>query len=429
MSAAAGITGDTSDPVSGNNLATLTRSVTVAADLRVWLSGPAGVFPGGVLTYTLSYRNAGPADAPGVILTQTLPTGTSWGGMISGAAPARVAGGQVGWDIGPVPAGAAASMQFTANTALDAAGTLTANAQVTSSAADPRPTDNLAAASTTVNPLADLQLSHVPAATTLTAGGRITFTLTYTNSGPSNATSVILTDTLPAGLSWGAMVSGPSPASTSGGQLRWNLGSVGRGQHASLTFYATAPATASGSFVSRAQVSSAATDLRPLDNFADATVDLAQSALLVSIAPHLQSVASGGTASFTIYVTNTSGTKLTSLVVTDPLVTGCEWTANHLNAYTSDTRTCTRTGVTADFTHTVRAQATSGSITLVATDQATVRVRVHRRWAGRPGHGQPVGHGPIHRYHRARGVAAHHLYLDGERADAAGACGAPLSDR
>lgn len=187
---------------------------------------------------------------------------------------------------------------------------------------------------------------------------------------------MILTDTLPAGLSWGGVVSGPSPASTSGGQLRWNLGSVGRGQHASLTFYATAPATASGSFVSRAQVSSAATDLRPLDNFADATVDLAQSALLVSIAPHLQSVASGGTASFTIYVTNTSGTKLTSLVVTDPLVTGCEWTANHLNAYTSDTRTCTRTGVTADFTHTVRAQATSGSITLVATDQATVRVRV-----------------------------------------------------
>src|SRR5260370_632429 len=52
----------------------------------------------------------------------------------------------------------------------------------------------------TCNP-ADLSITKTAPATVV-AGNQLTYTITVTNNGPSNATNVIVTDTLPAGVNF-----------------------------------------------------------------------------------------------------------------------------------------------------------------------------------------------------------------------------------
>src|SRR5207237_4769836 len=67
--------------------------------------------------------------------------------------------------------------------------------------------------------------------------------------------------------------------------------------------------------------------------------------------PASQSVDSGGTANFTITVTNTGGVTLTSVTVTDPLSTGCNKVLGTLTPGQSMTYPCSQAGVTAPFTN------------------------------------------------------------------------------
>src|SRR5690242_19766641 len=61
------------DPNTKNNSATVTTTVTPAADVAVTMSAPTSVSVGQSLTYTINVTNNGPSDASGVVLTDTLP--------------------------------------------------------------------------------------------------------------------------------------------------------------------------------------------------------------------------------------------------------------------------------------------------------------------------------------------------------------------
>src|SRR5262249_26091591 len=64
------------DGTAANNNSTATTNVTAAgADLSITKTAPATVPTGQALTYTLSVHNAGPSDATGVAVTDTLPPG------------------------------------------------------------------------------------------------------------------------------------------------------------------------------------------------------------------------------------------------------------------------------------------------------------------------------------------------------------------
>jgi uncharacterized repeat protein (TIGR01451 family) len=67
--------------------------------------------------------------------------------------------------------------------------------------------------------------------------------------------------------------------------------------------------------------------------------------------PATQAVDSGGTATFTLTVTNTGTVDLTSVTVTDPLSANCAKTIGALAAGQSSTYTCTLPNVTAAFTN------------------------------------------------------------------------------
>src|SRR4029079_14579107 len=67
------------DPTPGNNSGSDTTPLTGAPDLSVTKSdGGASVAPGGTISYTLTYANAGNRGASGVVLTDVVPTNTTF---------------------------------------------------------------------------------------------------------------------------------------------------------------------------------------------------------------------------------------------------------------------------------------------------------------------------------------------------------------
>ena len=70
----------------------------------------------------------------------------------------------------------------------------------------------------------------------MTVGSNVTFTITASNLGPSNATGVQVTDLLPAGLTFVSAV--PSQGTYTSGTGVWNIGALVSGSSATLSLAA-----------------------------------------------------------------------------------------------------------------------------------------------------------------------------------------------
>src|SRR5262249_41399266 len=176
-----------------NNSSSASTTV-LAADLSITKTAPATVAAGQQFTYTLSVHNGGPSDATGVSVTDTLPTGVTFVSASTGCANAT---GTVTCTVGNLANGANATATIVP-TPPNNATTLTTTATVAGSPADPNTANNTASATTTVTASADLPITK-SAPTSVTTGQQFTYTLSVHNGGPSDATGVAVTDTLPTG--------------------------------------------------------------------------------------------------------------------------------------------------------------------------------------------------------------------------------------
>ncbi len=94
----------------GNKIGRIT-SVGDAPVLTISKSAPASVVSGQNLTYTLTYGNTGSGNATGVVISDTLPAGTSFVSVTGGGALSL---GSVMWNIGDLNAGVTAqTVSFT----------------------------------------------------------------------------------------------------------------------------------------------------------------------------------------------------------------------------------------------------------------------------------------------------------------------------
>ena len=98
-------------------------------------------------------------------------------------------------------------------------------------------------------------------------------------------------------------------------------------------------------------------------------------AIAIAKNPNSQTVTKGGTATFTITVTNTGDVALTNVVVTDVLSPNCNRNVGTLNPGQSVTYTCTKPNVQSDFTNIAVATGHAGSQTLTAQDSAAVNAK------------------------------------------------------
>ena len=121
-------------------------AIRAAADLAIAKADdPDPVMAGEALTYTLLYTNSGPSPAQAVFITDTLPAGVTFGGVVS-ETPAIsgpvVAGQTLTWNLPTLAANASGSIVFIASVGSSVQGVITNTAAVTSTTYDPTPENN-----------------------------------------------------------------------------------------------------------------------------------------------------------------------------------------------------------------------------------------------------------------------------------------------
>ena len=199
------VSSTTPDAAAGNNSATATTSLAApVTDLHITkTNGVNGVVAGQPTTYTITVTNPlGPSDASGAMVTDTFPTtltGVTWTCAGTGGGTCVAAGsGDINTPV-TVPVGA--TVVFTATGTVDpaATGVLVNSAQVLPPAGHANRTSAIATDSDPITARADLGITKTGPAS-IVAGNPLVYTITVTNTGPSDAAGVVVSDATPTGL-------------------------------------------------------------------------------------------------------------------------------------------------------------------------------------------------------------------------------------
>jgi uncharacterized repeat protein (TIGR01451 family) len=171
---------------------------------------------------------------------------------------------------------------------------------------------------------ADNALSMTASATNVLVNNNVVFTVGVTNYGPSTSSNVLVSDTLPSGVTLVSSNSTSGSIDRIGTQLFWDLGALANGAGAQLVL--TMRSAIVGTVINSAVVQSDTPDANSDDNFASVAVNV-----VGSLSPPVVSGASvvGGGGGFQLTV---SGPTTSTVIIqaSTNLLTG-PW----INVYTS----------------------------------------------------------------------------------------------
>ncbi len=305
-----------SDTTPGNNTSTASTPLTSSADLTVTKTAPAAASAGTDLTYTITVTNDGPSDATNVSLTDALPAQTTFVSMTQTAGPAFTCVATT-CTIAAFAADATATFELVASIAPNATGTIDNTATVTSTTPDPDPANNNSTASTTIGANADLVVTKTGAAAA-TAGSDVTYTITVTNGGPSDATSVSLTDTLPAQTTFVSMTQTTGPAFTCVATT-CTIATLSPGATATFELVVTIAPNATGTIDNTATVTSTTPDPIPANNSATASTTVGANADLIVTKTGAAAATAGTDVTYTVTVSNNGPSDAMNVTLTDEL--------------------------------------------------------------------------------------------------------------
>ncbi len=290
-----------------------TTNITVSVD-----DGNVNVNQGDNITYTITINNAGTVNAPGLVVTDNFPPelgSITWSCTATASATCTASG--------------SGNISDTIN--LPAAGivTYTVNATVIGTVAGSF--DNMAIATTTLGcfsdatdtnnlliSMADLSISKVDDVDPVLAGNNLVYTVTVNNAGPADAQNVVVTDNLPAGVTF---VSSSGCAEDPTGVPSCSLGNIASGANASYTVTVSVDSNTTGTLTNSASVTSSTTDPNAAnDSTTEATVVSSQADLILSKQALIaDAVMIGDVFDYQLTVINNGPANAVGVVVTDNL--------------------------------------------------------------------------------------------------------------
>jgi uncharacterized repeat protein (TIGR01451 family) len=308
-----------------------------SADLSITKTdSPDPVDAGNNLTYTITATNSGPDPATTASFSDTLPAGTAFVSLPAVAGwscttPAVGAGGTVSCSNPSFAVGSAVFTLTTAVNASTAAGTVLSNtATITATTTDPVPGNNSATATTTVGASADVSVTKTDSPDPVSPGSNLTYTITANNAGPSDAATVSLDDTLPAGTTF-VSLSSPggwsctTPAVGATGTVSCSIAALAAGSAVFTLVVNVDAGVAPGTILSNtATAASATTDPTPGNNSATATTTVGAGSADLSItktgAP--DPVVPGSNLTYTITASNAGPSSAATVALNDTLPAG-----------------------------------------------------------------------------------------------------------
>ena len=310
----------------GNNSVNDVTTINGSPDLTIAKTHTGNFTRGATGSYNITVTNSGTAATNGttVTITDTVPAGLT---------PTAPTGLVNGWTCGiagqvvtctrtnALAVGASYPViAVSVNVSQTAGGSLT-NSVTASGGGEPASLNgnNTATDPTTIVSSADLSLTKTANNPAPLINQNVTFTLTVTNAGPTNATGITVRDQLPAGLTF---VSAAPAAAYNSATGVWTVGSINSGANSTLQIVATV--TTSGTITNTAQVTASGVpdpDSTPNNNIATED-DQASAQLGVPVPPDVRlqkrctSPANcesapqqpGTELTYTITFTNTAGT-------------------------------------------------------------------------------------------------------------------------
>ena len=308
------VTADESDPDTTNNTVDETTTISsLSADLSITKSDdidPAS--EGDTVTYTITVSNAGPDDANNVFVTDTVPTGLTF---VSTNGCTEDTTGVPTCTLGTITAGSSASYTVTVTVDAGTSGsTLTNNVSVTADEEDPDTGNNTVDETTTITS-ADLSITKSDNIDPVNEGVTVTYTITVTNNGPDDANNVVVTDTLPTGLTF---VSTNGCTEDTTGVPTCTLGTITAGNSASYTVEVTVDAgTAGTTLTNNVSVTADESDPDTSNNAVDETTSVGSADLAITKVDDVDPVNRGDTVTYTIVVTNNGPDDATDVTVVD----------------------------------------------------------------------------------------------------------------
>jgi len=197
------------------------------------------------VVFNLTVRNAGPDAATGVEVTDRLPNGISFVSAAPSQGTYDTATGR--WVVGSLNSSIQATMQLIGR--IDVPGAKTNTAELTaadqfdpdSTPGNGQATEDDQASVTVTPPTVDLSLEKTVANPRPNPGSVVRFTLQVANAGPSNASGIVIRDTLPAGLAF--VSASPSIGQFDAATGQWTIPALASGASATLALDARLNAT------------------------------------------------------------------------------------------------------------------------------------------------------------------------------------------
>lgn len=308
------ISGDQKDNNPGNNTSTAAPTGVPVADISVQKTASTNTPDvGSVIAFTIKAFNNGPSNATGIVINESLPAGYAFASAAPTQGSYDAATGK--WTIGNLAAGTGADLQLTAT--VHATGSYSNTASVNKvNEKDNNPANDQSTITPVPVPVTDLQVTESVSENNPYTGNNVTFTITATNNGPSNATQVMVTDPLPSGYSFVS-----ADGSYDAGTGVWTIGNLANG--ASTTLHLVAKVNASGNYANAVHVSGHEKESNTANNDALVTIapvtaeDLQITEAVDNLTPDVRS-----NVNFTLTVTNNGPSDGTGVQVNAPLKPG-----------------------------------------------------------------------------------------------------------